>query len=351
MQIRYQKAQQETLVTYGEILSTSIREDWLKDKHLIILTNQRYYDRFFEKIEQLFFNHPVDWYIFRNQLYVNTLEEWSGLLTYLDRFSTEKEYLFVALGTAGVVDITGFLQKVSVLNGRFWSIPISFQSYVQGLIPVRTISRKHTLPVLQQVNLPERIFIDQTMVSPQREGRLVDLQVFIRMAFVCDYPLLLQLFKQYPNQKQLRITNFTALMDELTAHYQVNGEAIESYGWVFEKAFYQTENGHLLSENMKRFLGFILHLFWDQTVNQWPFQMDPFMVWLNHLGFPIVFPKTISMAEYLANVLRLIGEKGKLISLNQAGELGEEQVVQEKHLITAFQTYQQICRNIRSNEQ
>ncbi|HIZ53451.1 MAG TPA: hypothetical protein IAA20_05875, partial [Candidatus Enterococcus avicola] len=99
MQIQYRNENLETVITYGEILSTSVQREWLKGKHIVILTNQRYYDRFFEKMEQLFLNHPVDWYIFRNQLYVNTLEEWSSLLAYLDTFSTEADYLFVAFGS------------------------------------------------------------------------------------------------------------------------------------------------------------------------------------------------------------------------------------------------------------
>lgn len=351
MQIQYRNENLETVITYGEILSTSVQREWLKGKHIVILTNQRYYDRFFEKMEQLFLNHPVDWYIFRNQLYVNTLEEWSSLLAYLDTFSTEADYLFVAFGSTGVIELTGFLQKVSVLKGEYWSIPISFQSYAQSLVAECTISRKNTLPILQQANLPQRIFLDQTMVAPQREGRLVDLQVFIRTAFLCDYPMLLQLVKQYPNPKQLRTTKFTAMIDELTTHYQVNAAAIESYGRAFEQAFYQTENGHLLSENMKRFLGFILQLFWDQTANRWPFQMKNFMIWLSHLGFPIDFPKQISMAEYLESVLQRIGEKAELVTLKQAGVLGESKKVEERQLIEAFETYQQICRNIRSNEE
>ena len=350
MRIQYQKEALQTQITYGEILSTSIQPAWLKGKHVIILTNQRYYDAFFEKMEQLFLNQPVDWYIFRNQLYVNTLEEWSGLLSYLAHFSTDKEYIFVAFGSTGVIELTGFLQQVSVLKGDFWVIPISFQSYVQGLNPQHTISQKNALPILAQRNLPTHIFLDQTMVSPQRDGRLVDLQVFIRVAFVCDYPLLRQLFKQYPSQKQLGKVTFTALIDDVTTHYQQFSAEIEAYGAIFEKAFYLTENGHLLSESMKRTLGFLMHLFWDQTKNQWAFQTHNFMVWLAHLGFPIDFPEQISMAEYLENVLLLLGEKKSLLTLEAVGKIGVEKEVTQMDLIQAYETYQQICRKIRSND-
>lgn len=351
MKIQYQKGTLHTVITYGEILSMSIQQSWFEGKHVIILTNQRYYDRFFEKMEQLFLNQPVDWYIFRNQLYVNTLEEWSNLLAYLDSFSVDKSYLFVAFGSIGVIEMTGFLQKVSVLKGEFWSIPISFQSYAQSLVPECTIRRKDSVPILQISNLPRYIFLDQTMVAPQREGRLVDLQVFIRTAFLCDYPMLLQLFKQYPNPKRLQSMNFTALINEITRYYQESSRKIESYGRAFEEAFYRSENGHFLSENMKRFLGFILQVVWDQTTNKWPFQMEHFMFWLNQLGFPITFPQQISMAEYLENVLYFVGEQSHLQTLSKAGKLGEKKQVTEQELIEAFETYQQICRMIRSNEE
>lgn len=349
MQMTYQKKQLETQITYGEILTTSIQPEMYQGKHLIILTNQRYYDHFFEKIHGVFADVPIDWYICRNQLYANTLEEWMSLLDYLEKFSRKETYLLIAIGNAGVVELTGFLQRVSLLKSTFWVIPVSFQSYAQSLVPEMTIYRQPSTPILRQINLPERTFLDQTMLGPQREGRLIDLQVFIRTSVVCDYLLLQRLFKEYPNQKQLQVTNFVALIEELTDYYQTSAKVIESYGKIFEEAFYLTENGHFLSENMKRFLGFLLHLTWNYMEESWDFKIDNFLIWLEHLGFPIVFPEQISMAEYLENVRKLVGEEGNLVCLTKVGEIGPNKEVKEQSLIQAFEVYQKICKNLRSN--
>lgn len=347
MQMPYQKEQLKTLITYGEILTTSIQPEMYQGKHLIILTNQRYYDHFFEKIHGVFSEVPIDWYICRNQLYANTLEEWMLLLNYLENFSRRDDYLLIAIGNAGVVELAGFLQKVSLLKSTFWVIPVSFQSYAQSLVPERTIYRQPSTPILRQINLPERIFLDQTMLGPQREGRLIDLQVFIRTAVVCDYPLLQQLFKEYPNQKQLQVTNFMALIEELTDHYQSSAEMIETYGKVFEEAFYLTENGHFLSENMKRFLGFTMHFTWNYVEESWDFKIENFLIWLEYLGFPILFPTQISMAEYLENVRKLMGEEGSLICLTKIGEVGPNKAVKDQSLIQAFEVYQKICKKFK----
>lgn len=346
MQLTYQKEHLATTITYGEILTTSIQPAMYQGKHLIILTNQRYYDHFFEKIQGVFREAPIDWYICRNQLYANTLDEWMSLLDYLEKFSTKKEYLLIAIGNAGVVELAGFLQKVSLLRSTFWVIPISFQSYAQSLVPERTICRQPSLAILRQMNLPEKIFLDQTMLSPQREGRLIDLQVFIRTAVVCDYPLLQRLFREYPNQKQLQVTNFTALIEELTDYYQTSSNTIESYGKVFEEAFYLTTNSHFLSENMKRFLGFLMHFFWNELEEAWDFKSENFLIWLKHLGFPVFFPEQISMAEYFVNVMNLVGQGGTLVTLKRVGEQGPDKVVKEQTLIQAFEAYQKICEKI-----
>ncbi|MHC5267559.1 hypothetical protein ACYSNO_00025 [Enterococcus sp. LJL98] len=344
--MNYRQATLESSITYGEILTTSIQPTMYQGKHVIILTNQRYYDRFFEKIQGVFSSVAMDWYVCRNQLYANTLEEWMSLLAYLEQFSRKKAYLLVAIGNAGVVELAGFLQKVSLLDSTFWAIPVSFQSYTQSLVPEKTIYRQPSRPILRQINLPEKIFLDQTMLGPKREGRLIDLQVFIRTAVVCDYQLLRRLFKEYPNQKQLQATNFTALIEELTSYYQMSVKTIESYGKVFEEAFYLTEGGHHLSENMKRFLGFLMHFIWNAFEETWTFNLENFLLWLNHLGFPIFFPEQISMAEYFQNVLQLV-EGGTVVCLTRVGEKGPDKKVNEQSLINAFENYQKICREIK----
>ena len=82
MQMTYQQAGLATTITYGEILTSSIQPAMYQDKAVIVITNQRYYDHFFEKIQGVFAETTVDWYICRNQLYANTLDEWMGLFQF-----------------------------------------------------------------------------------------------------------------------------------------------------------------------------------------------------------------------------------------------------------------------------
>lgn len=344
MQINYQKAQQKTKITYGETLSASIGASQFAEKHLIILTNQRYYEHFFEKMPALFKKNQMDWYICRNSLYANTLEEWMSLLRFLEPFPKSKEYLFIALGNAGVVELTGFLQQVSILSGEFWVIPVSFQSYAQALIPQVTIQQKSSRPVLKQRNLPQEIYVDQTMMTFQNEGKLVDLWVFIQTALLCDYALLQRLYQEFATPKQCQTNSLAAFIEDLTQAYQAHALEIQAYGKIFEEAFYFTQNGHLLSENMKRLLGFLLHLSWNAVVQEFPFHFENFYRWLTYLGFPLAIPEQIFMAEYLENVLNLLEEKRDLPIITKIGMLGDKSTVKAADLIEAYETYQRLAQ-------
>lgn len=345
MQLTYQRQDLTTQVIYGELLARSIREALPADKHVIILTNQRYYDQFFQKIQQAFPHSFIDWYICRNQLYCNHLEELTEFLQFLGGFPQSNEYLFVAFGNEGVVQLTGFLQKTVLHSGEFWVIPTSLRSFFSALAENCTICKEPYNELLQQKNLPEYIFLDQSIVQKQADGKLIDLQMFLQAGLVSDYSFLQLLFKNFPTKKQLQTSSFIAFIEHAVQLYESNAPAITSYGTTFEKAFYLTENGHLLSAHMKRFLGLLLHLFWNLAINGSAFQIENFMIWLKTLGYPIELPEQLLIGEYLENVLTL-QEGRKLLVLSEIGKIGESQAADEKTVIKAINHYQKIISEI-----
>lgn len=346
MQLDYSKKENTAQIIYGETLSSSINAELFKNKHIIILTNQRYYDRFFEKIHRVFAPQTIDWYICSNLLYGNHLQEFMDVLHFLGKFSPTKEFLFVAFGSEGVIQLTSFLQKTTVLSGTFWVLPTSLQAYAAALVEERYIYKRPTEILLKELNLPEKIFLDQTIIAGQSEGKLVDLQVFIRTGLVCSYPFLRKIFKSFSTKKQLQATSFMAFVEELTDFYRASSKEIEGYGKVFEEAFYLTENGHMLSENMKRFLGMLLHLVWNLQIIESTFHIKNFLIWLKYLGFPVYFPEQISKAEYLENVLILQNKYPDLVILSEIGTIGSTQRISEKELLQAMETYQRIILEI-----
>ncbi|MEK2447013.1 hypothetical protein WN869_08550 [Tetragenococcus halophilus] len=199
--------------------------------------------------------------------------------------------------------------------------------------------------LLQQKNLPTHIFLDQTIIQKQNDGKLVDLQMFIQAGLVSDYAFLHQLFKNFPSQKQLHTASFMAFVEHMTRLYETQALAITSYGTIYEKAFYLTENGHLLSAYMKRFLGLLLQLFWNLEINDSTFRVENFMVWLKKLGYPIELPERLSISEYLENVLTL-QENQKLSVLSEIGETGASCFADEKTMIRAVERYQKIISKI-----
>ncbi|MEK2534303.1 hypothetical protein WN873_01770 [Tetragenococcus halophilus] len=345
MQLTYQREDLTTQITYGKPLARSIEDVLPDNRHVIILTNQRYYDQFFQKIQQAFPTNDIDWYIARNQLYCNHLEEMTEFLQFLGRFPSSERYLFIAFGNEGVVQLTGFLQRTVMLSGEFWVIPPSFRSFFSALVENKMICKAPYNELLQQKNLPTHIFLDQTIIQKQNDGKLVDLQMFIQAGLVSDYAFLHQLFKNFPSQKQLHTASFMAFVEHMTRLYETQALAITSYGTIYEKAFYLTENGHLLSAYMKRFLGLLLQLFWNLEINDSTFRVENFMVWLKKLGYPIELPERLSISEYLENVLTL-QENQKLSVLSEIGETGASCFADEKTMIRAVERYQKIISKI-----
>ncbi|MEI5988514.1 hypothetical protein A5881_000001 [Enterococcus termitis] len=53
MELVYKKNQLQTSIFYGETFASQIKSAAFEDRHLFLITNQRYYDLFSEKLIQL----------------------------------------------------------------------------------------------------------------------------------------------------------------------------------------------------------------------------------------------------------------------------------------------------------
>lgn len=348
MEISYQQQHFHSKIIYGETLKRAIPKTAAKGKHVIILTNQRYYDRSFEKISRFFEEAlDLDWYICGNDLYCNKLSELMDLLNFLERFPQNREYLLVAYGNEGVMQLTGFTAETTLLATEFWSLPVSVRSLAKALELKQEIVKNNDRGLLQVKKLPTHIFYDQTLTEAQNEGKLVDLLVFIRCGIVCDHSFLQELFKNYANKQRLYNRSFAALIAPLIGFYQEDYVAIEDFGELFERAFYDTENGNLLSANMKRLFGTIFHLIWSQEASEGVFHLKNFLVWLIRCGFPVILPEQISLNDYADQVLQLAQKQAPLPIYEKIGQIKEYRVPTAVELIRMNERYEMIINEIR----
>lgn len=346
-EVVYQKDHFKTKVIYGETFASTLPSLDTANQHVVIIANQRYYDLFSDKINQLLLRHAkVDWYICMNQTHCNTMEEMQSLLTFLTRFSQEEEYLFLAFGNEGVVDLTSYIQKNSVLKSRFWMIPVSVRSFAQGLTEVTLIFSQKEEPVLQTKNMPELILYDQTLTQDQSTGKMVDLLIFIVCGIVCSRGFLRDLYFNYPTRKNLQNTPFTGMLESMIRFYQQSGAEIEGYGSVFERAFFYTEGSHLLSSSMKRMLGILFHFKWNINIGQLSFNYRNFLLWLKQLGYPLELPKEFLVSDYAESVMRVMKKGEQLLVLNKVGEIGEPRKATGEELLQTIQQYQQLVEEI-----
>ncbi|WP_165005867.1 MULTISPECIES: hypothetical protein [unclassified Enterococcus] len=346
MELDYQVQEETAKIFYGETLVSQLKPLAI-DQPILFLTNQRYYDLFAEKINQLFANQAsVDWYICANTQ-CNHLAELTNLLDFAKRYPENQPFLLIGFGNEGIMDLAGFFQKHTNLESKLWLIPVSIRSMGRALVPQRTILQLPNRVVLQTQNVPERIVYDQTISERQIEGKQIDFLVFVCCGIVCDHRFLQNLYKNYPSAHQLSSRPFAGMLEEMIYFYQVEAENLANYGKLFEQAFYLTENGHLLSASMKKFLGMLMQLIWNMEVLPFSFHLKNFFIWLARLGYPIDWLDQLSESEYLENVLFLAEKSKKILVLEKIGIIDGYRTPTEKELLKTMAVYQKIVHEIR----
>lgn len=346
MEMIYRSANQETNIFYGKTLSSQLKET-KNDAHMLFVTNQRYYDLFASKINQLFPDQTkVDWHICTNSPQCNQLTELENLLDFTKKFPEKEEYLIIGFGNEGIMDLAAFFQTNSPLTSKLWLIPVSIRSMGRSLTEERTILQMNQ-PIMQTSHYPEAIFYDGTISEKQIDGKQVDFLTYIRCGIVCDYPFLQMLYKNYPAKEKIMSRPLTGMLEKMIRFYEESNENLNNYGKLFEQAFYLTENGHLLSYNMKQFLGMIFHLLWSMEAEPFSFKENNFLWWLGKLGYPIGWIDQISSAEYLQNVLFLAERSKRILVLEKIGIIKGYQTPTEKELLQMMANYQNIVSEIR----
>ncbi|MDA9470284.1 hypothetical protein [Enterococcus sp. 5H] len=345
----YKKSRFQSTIIYGETFASQIKHNSTNGKHIFLITNQRYYDLFSEKLVQLFENkQALDWYICKNDARCNNLNELENLLAFLADFNLQEEYLFLGVGNEGVIQLTNFLHQSAVLKSTCWLLPLSIRSFSKSLIGSAQIELKNR-PVLQIPVLAEKIIYDRTLTTDQGEGKLVDFLVFIRCGLVSSHEFLRMLFKNYSTQTRLNQQSFNGMLDEMIRYYEQSGNEIDQFGKLFEQGFSESVNGSLLSSHMKRLLGCLLQLLWSQEKNQFSFHYKNFIIWLIRLGFPVDFPEQILVSDYVEGVLKCIDRGQTALCLKEIGEIDSIQLPTTEELLMTVEKYKTTLLEIRGH--
>ncbi|MGH1832903.1 hypothetical protein ABE871_15800 [Enterococcus gilvus] len=348
MEITYQNQESKTQIVYGETVASMMRKKDLENKQILFCGNQRYYDLFAEKLRQFIPETSThDWFITPNNRYCNTMENFQELISFLNRFSRQKETLFIGIGNEGVVELLGFTHHVTNFKGELFFLPVSLRSFAQSLSFIdQVVSNKTMMTIMEIEEVPQSILYDHTLTDQQTTGKMVDLLTLIRCGIVCDYSFLQSLYLNFSTREALLQDSFSAFSETLINYYQENSEQLLGFGKTFEKAFFQTENGSLLSNSMKTMFGLLFELAWNVIASDLHFNFKNFMIWLVRLGFPIVMPEGISFSDYGQQVILLAKEK-PLTGLTQIGEVGQEKIPTQKELLQMFEVYQKNVTEIR----
>ncbi len=151
-----------------------MKEQSIEPQQVIILTNQRYYDRFSEKVTRLFLPREVNWYICTNQMYCNNFSEFKAAMDFFGRFSKQESLLIVGFGNEGVLALSSFIHATSVLTTKLWLIPVSLRALAKSVKETAIVVKKPDIPMLENPNTPQFVIFDQTIAEKQIDGKLVD---------------------------------------------------------------------------------------------------------------------------------------------------------------------------------
>ncbi len=322
MEFLFSRAQQETVILYGETLASVLREQKVVAEQVIIFTNQRYYDRFYEKLTRLFLPKAVSWYICTNQVYCNNFTEFTHGMDFLGHYPKQSRVLIVGFGNEGIMALSSFIHATAVLNTALWLIPVSLRGLAKSVKERAIVVRKPDIPMLENPNAPGYVIYDQTIADKQQEGKIVDFLLLIRCGIVSDPQFIKALYRSYPDQSSMMKQSFAAYTDKVIELYQQQGAYLEEFGQLFTEALYQTENGHLLSDTMKIFY---------------------------RLGYPVALPESFLISDYLTHVLDLQKKEKKLLFLSKVGTIGGRVAVNEEDLVQTLTSYEQLIKQIRGN--
>lgn len=346
----YTADSQKTTIYYGETFAAFLKKHQLNNEHFIIISNQFYYDRYAEKLSYLLSDQiEQDWFITPNHRFCNNLEEFIDLVAFSSHFNEDKDYVIIAFGNEGVVELAAFFAQVTYLKNRLWILSVSLASLTKGIVLEKQIVQlPQNKKVLSVDKTAEYMIVDDTLHTTNYSIAMMDLFLMIRCGIVCDYDFLKTLFKNYQKADDLREHSFSGLLDNVLVNYQKAGSIIDEYGGLFEQAFYQTPNGHLLSADLKTFFGFLFALIWNIQKNNIDFHLENFMKWLAYLGFPLQLPEQLFIGEYGTALLETATNKRHLI-LDKIGVPGESRILEENDLNEAFKLYHDIIQRMRGN--
>lgn len=347
METDYLLGKHKATLTYGETFTSKLRKEAPFATHVVLIANQRYYDLFAEKISHAFTSETqLDWYICRNDAHCNNLTELEGLLSFFEDIQQQAPFLLIGLGNEGVLQLTAFLNETMASVTNCWLVPVSIQALSQALLPITTIEWQNK-PALRLSSQPEQILFDITLTNRRGPGKLVDLIVFIRCGLVGSHEFLQALYSNFPDEKRLNQRSFNGILDKLLLLYEESGEQITKFGSPFELAFLTTENGHLLSEPMKRLLGLLLQLLWCQQQVNFEFHFKNFVIWLIRLGYPVTFPEELFLSDYAEEVLKQVAGGNSALLLTAIGEVEGQRVPTAEEILQTVEKYKEILNEIR----
>ncbi|MCB5955680.1 hypothetical protein [Enterococcus sp. CWB-B31] len=350
MEVLYEKDEQQSLVVYGETVASLLKEEQFEEKHILLVTNQKYYDLFSDKLIRLF-NHRqnLDWYICSNDAHCNNFSELASLLAFIGAFPISKDYMLIGIGNEGVMHLSSFIDRTAPFKINTWQLPLSLQALSKAISGYGLIELNRQ-KALQSISLAEKIIYDQTMIKKDGDSQLADFMVFIQCGIVCSHNFLRDLFRNFSDKQRLNQQSFNGLLNPLLQFYEKQGNSIQEFGYIFEKAFYAVDGGHLLSNYMKQLLGILLQLLWSQQKNGFSFHFENFLIWLMRLGYPVEFPKQIFTSDYVQELLTCSENFGKSLLLQDIGVPEEKVNFDAEQLLLTVEEYRKLIDKIEKGQ-
>lgn len=349
MEVEYSVQTWQAKVYYGQTLQELTKKIPV-DHQLIVFTTPKLYEKFADRITTWYNTQTVSFYIMPQALYQNNLEELSQIIYFLRQFDTKLPMVWIAFGSESVVSLISFLSVHGEYEVQLYSVHHTIQSFVTALFPTKEIVAKAQVS-LHTETIPKRIGYVQLNQQYSTAERMIDLAILIKYGYLTNRELLEHIFQTYQTPEQLATIPMTPFIDHVVLATSHHAKHVQQYERLFERAFYTIDGGHLLSANMKRFLGLFFHLVWDLLNLDEQEMCHRLFQWFQQLGYPVYLPKGLVLADYFIQVEDDLKQQNQLIRMTAIGQVASVSIdVTNSKLADILDYYQQEVKGAHEDE-
>ncbi|SBO17708.1 hypothetical protein [Carnobacterium divergens] len=326
MQQQVHQADGASTVFFGETLNKLVIDQmslFQDTEQVLIVTNQKTYERYYEKLSLLFKRQELFWYICPNSIEAKSFKELLALMTYCGEIHLKKKSFIIAFGTEPVIQLASFFAHLYYKKYPLVAIPTSLEAFHVSINGNAQLTQ--TGKVMGSVN--------QTIATIFLDGRFLSINdlattqrgfaTWLQLAVSHNHDLYLQLLKDFNDVKDLQdksmipyVSTYVTTVNEV--HQQKHVATL--LGQDFQRALTTLTDGKNLTTTSDTIIGITLALIASQQRSGCTMALESWLKKMQQLGYQLALPEDWLVTDIVETLHQhssqfyLVSKDGKLVS-------------------------------------